>query len=69
MIGSPQKASVLRRDLAAQNVAAEKIKSFYCPMGMPLGNNTPAEISISVVTQLIQQRDELRILKHKVKDF
>jgi xanthine dehydrogenase accessory factor len=69
VIGSPQKASVLRRDLAAQNVTAEKIESFFCPMGVPLGNNTPAEISISIVAQLIQQRDRLGILKHKVKDF
>jgi xanthine dehydrogenase accessory factor len=69
VIGSPQKASVLRRDLAAQNVSSEKIESFFCPMGVPLGNNTPAEISISVVAQLIQQRDQLGILKHKVKDF
>ena len=69
VIGSPQKASVLRRDLQQQGISQEKINSFFCPMGMPLGNNTPAEISISVIVQLIQRRDELGILKHKVKDF
>lgn len=69
VIGSPQKASVLRRDLQQQNMPPEKMDSFYCPMGVPLGNNTPAEISISVIAQLIQRRDELGILKHKVKQF
>lgn len=69
VIGSVQKASVLRRDLQAQGIPADRIESFACPIGLPLGNNTPAEISISVVAQLIQRRDELGILKHKPKRF
>ena len=69
VIGSDQKASVLRRDLLDRGVAPEKIDSYHCPIGLPLGNNTPAEISISIVSQLIQRRDELGILKHKAKQF
>lgn len=69
VIGSAQKASVLRRDLKQDGVADDKINSFLCPMGVPLGNNTPAEISISVIAQILQRRDELGILKHKVKQF
>lgn len=69
VIGSPQKASVLRRELKSQGVGEQKIQSFHCPIGLPLGNNTPAEIAISVIAQLIQCRDELGILKHKVKQF
>ncbi len=57
VIGSPQKASVLRRDLKAQGIAVEKIESFHCPMGLPIGNNTPIEIAISVTAQLLQRRD------------
>lgn len=60
VIGSEQKASVLRRDLAKVNIPLEKINSFCCPMGLPIGNNTPAEISISVVAQLIQVRDAFK---------
>jgi xanthine dehydrogenase accessory factor len=69
VIGSAQKASVLRRELKRRDVAQEKIESFLCPIGIPLGNNTPAEIAISVIAQLIQKRDELGILNHKVKGF
>lgn len=69
VIGSPQKASVLQRDLAAKGIPREKIASFFCPVGLPLGNNTPAEISISVIAQMVQERDRLQILSHKVKDF
>ena len=69
VIGSAQKASVLRRELRHRNLAPEKIESFICPIGIPLGNNTPPEIAISVIAQLIQKRDELGILNHKVKRF
>jgi xanthine dehydrogenase accessory factor len=58
VIGSPQKASVLRRDLSSQGLTTEKIESFYCPIGLPIGNNTPAEIAISIAAQLLQQRDK-----------
>ena len=57
VIGSRQKASVLRRDLKAMNISPELIASFHCPMGLEIGNNTPAEIAISIVAQFLQQRD------------
>ena len=69
VIGSPQKASVLRRELADNGIDPKKQKLFTCPVGLPIGNNTPAEISISILAQLIQKRDELGILDHKVKSF
>ena len=59
VIGSPQKASVLRRDLKSHGLPPEKIEAFYCPVGLPIGNNTPAEIAISIVAQLLQQRDNM----------
>ena len=59
VIGSDQKASVLRRELKSAGVPAEKIASFFCPIGLPLGNNTPIEIAISVAAQLILKRDEV----------
>ncbi len=61
VIGSLQKASALRRDLKAMGLNQTKIDSYFCPMGLPFGNNTPAEIAISVVAQLLEQRDRVAI--------
>jgi len=69
VIGSVQKASVLKRELTQRGISAEKQASFFCPIGLPIGNNTPAEISFSTIAQLIQRRDELGILEHKSKTF
>lgn len=69
VLGSLQKAKVLRRDLAGMGISTEKLDSYFCPMGLPLGNNTPPEIAISIVSQLIQERDRLGIVQQKTKNF
>ncbi len=69
VLGSLQKASVLKRDLKVRGLPDDLICSYFCPMGLPLGNNTPPEIAISIAAQLIQRRDELGILKQKSKAF
>ena len=69
VLGSLQKAKILRRDLREMAIPDEKIESFFCPMGLPMGNNTPPEIAISVLSQLIQERDRLGIIAQKTKSF
>jgi xanthine dehydrogenase accessory factor len=69
VLGSLQKAKILRRDLEEMGISEEKIASFFCPMGLPIGNNTPPEIAISVVSQLIAERDRLGIIQQKTKKF
>jgi len=55
------KGQCLRRDLRRRGFSDKQIGSFFCSMGLPIGNNTPAEIAISVVAQLIQVRDETKL--------
>lgn len=69
VLGSLQKAKVLQRNLREMGISEERIRSYHCPMGLPLGNNTPTEIAISIVAQLIQERDRLGIVQHKTKAF
>lgn len=56
VIGSRTKALTLRSDLKAQDFTEEKLNSFFCPIGLELGNNTPVEISHSVIAQILQVR-------------
>jgi xanthine dehydrogenase accessory factor len=57
VIGSNAKRKVLERELTSAGVAPEHLQSFHCPIGLNLGSNQPGEIAISVVAQLIEQRD------------
>lgn len=59
VIGSKQKASVLRRDLKSQGIDDARLDSFFCPMGLPIGRNTTHEIALSIAAQLLQVRDQI----------
>lgn len=60
VIGSKAKRGVLVRELRAEGFSAEQAEAFHCPIGLPLGTNQPGEIAVSVVAQLIQERDAWR---------
>jgi xanthine dehydrogenase accessory factor len=60
VIGSKAKRSVLTRELAASGISPEQLAEIHCPVGLDLGSNQPGEIAVSVVAQLIQQRDAWR---------
>jgi len=69
VLGSQQKAGVLRRELAEAGFDEQQQQSFFCPMGLSMGNNTPPEIAVSILAQLIQERDRLAIVDQKTKQF
>jgi xanthine dehydrogenase accessory factor len=60
VIGSKAKRAVLVKELTATGIAPELAERFHCPIGLELGTNQPGEIAISVVAQLIQERDRWR---------
>src|SRR5437588_232718 len=61
VIGSDAKANILRRDIAEAGLPDEAQRAFHCPIGIDIGTNHPYEIALSVIAQLIQTRDGLRM--------
>lgn len=57
VIGSKTKALSLKAHLKAMDFTEEKINKYHCPIGLDIGNNTPVEISYSVIAQVLQVRD------------
>lgn len=56
VIGSKSKAHVLRRELLGGGVEAEFVESIVCPIGDKVGNNTPGEIAVGILSQLVRLR-------------
>ncbi|MBC7980828.1 MAG: XdhC family protein [Armatimonadetes bacterium] len=56
VIGSPSKRATLARELREAGIPAPFIEMIHCPLGLPIGNNTPPEIAISIAAQLLQLR-------------
>jgi len=56
VIGSASKAAVLRRELRESGVPEGTAEAFRCPLGLPIGRDTPEEIAISIAAELLQVR-------------
>lgn len=57
VIGSESKARAIKSELLESGVSESFLESLHIPLGLPLGNNDPAEIAISISAQLLQERD------------
>ncbi len=56
VIGSRIKGDKIRKELREAGVSDIAIERVVCPVGMPFGDNTPPEISISIAAQLLSLR-------------
>jgi xanthine dehydrogenase accessory factor len=57
LIGSRRKKAVIFEQLRAEDGATdEDLSRVRCPIGLPLGGDTPEEIAVSIVAELLQLR-------------
>jgi xanthine dehydrogenase accessory factor len=53
MIGSKKKVASILQALAKEGVAAERIEKVYAPVGLDIGAQSPEEIAVSIVAEII----------------
>ena len=58
MIGSKRKCAMVYDKLREDGFDEGAIASVHGPIGLPIGGNTPGEIAISIVAQLVAERAE-----------
>ncbi|WP_320173432.1 XdhC family aldehyde oxidoreductase maturation factor [Maridesulfovibrio sp.] len=56
MIGSSKKRNAIYDALREEGVAQKEIDRCHCPIGLSIGAQTPEEIAVSIVGELIQKR-------------
>lgn len=56
VIGSESKCRILKRELRDAGASSQFTDRIICPIGDKLGNNTPPEIAVGVVSQLLKFR-------------
>lgn len=65
MIGSRRKTRLIFEALLREDFTQEDIRKVHAPIGLPIGGETPQEIAVSIVAQMIQirnRKEELRSL-------
>jgi len=60
MIGSRRKRDAIYHALLGQGFANSDLERVHCPIGLDIGAETPEEIAVSIVAELIQARANLR---------
>lgn len=56
MIGSRKKRETVYRQLAGEGFSPEALARVHCPVGLAIGAQTPEEIAVSIVAELIAVR-------------
>jgi xanthine dehydrogenase accessory factor len=60
MIGSKRKREVVYDNLRADGVSEEKLARVHAPIGIEIGAETPEEIAVSILAEIIKVRAERR---------
>lgn len=58
MIGSKRKVAAAEEKLREDGFSEEQIRSIFAPIGLSIGAVTPAEIAISILAQIIQEKNK-----------
>lgn len=59
MMGSYRKVKALKAELEEEGICTELLKKLYSPIGLKIGAETPAEIAVSILSQLIKVQKKL----------
>ncbi len=56
LVASPKRGQAVRQYLAESGVPADRLSRLKCPAGLDLGANSPEEIALSVLAEIVQWR-------------
>jgi len=56
MIGSRKKNATVFQHLGEQGVSEQELKKVHAPIGIDIGAQTPEEIAVSIIAEIIQVR-------------
>ena len=58
MMGSKKRSFLMKKDLVEAGFAQELIDTLHAPIGLSIGAQTPAEIALSVMSEIVKVRSE-----------
>jgi xanthine dehydrogenase accessory factor len=58
VVGSRRKAAAIHRNLTDEGISAEKLRRVHIPIGLNIGAETPEEIAISIIAEIVRERRE-----------
>lgn len=68
MIGSQRRIEAVYADLVAEGVSLQALRSVFAPIGLEIGAQTPAEIAVSILAQMIKVRRDSSSTARQAED-
>lgn len=65
-IGSEHNCQAHRSRLQQMGSSGKQVKRLYAPVGLNIGSNTPAEMSVSIMAEITVLRNAVRVSKWTV---
>jgi xanthine dehydrogenase accessory factor len=69
MMGSRRRVGLIMRDLEAEGFAPEELREVYSPIGIDIGAETPEEIAVAIMAQIIAVSTKRKRLSGFPKDI
>lgn len=63
IIGSANKVDTIFKRMLADGFSEDALKKLYTPIGLAIGSQTPHEIAISILAQLIAVKNKIKAIK------
>ncbi|MDY4692139.1 MAG: XdhC family protein [Blautia sp.] len=57
MIGSKNKIKITRHKLLGEGFTEKQLDSLHAPIGLPIGGQMPAEIAVSIMAEIVQEKN------------
>lgn len=58
MMGSKKRAAIVKKDLEESGFSQETISGLHSPIGLAIGGQTPEEIALSVISEIVKCKNE-----------
>lgn len=58
MMGSRKRSVLVRKDLEEAGYTKEQVQKLHSPIGLAIGAQTPAEIALSVISEIVQCKND-----------
>ena len=58
MLGSKKRAAIVKKDLEESGFSQENISGLHSPIGLAIGGQTPEEIALSVISEIVKCKNE-----------
>ena len=64
MMGSPKKVKEVKENLKQKGISNEILNKAYAPIGLNIGSETPGEIAISIVAEMLAVLHQTKEIRH-----